>query len=83
VETENLKVKVDFFQVEGAGRIMKLSGIQDTSRGKISETNHFEKYITLDTDLCTSAATSRLSKGVLVLTVTIPKNDQPITITHH
>ena len=79
VETENLKV--DFFQKGGAGRIMKLSGTQEISRGKISETNHFEKYITLDTDLCTSAATSRLSKGVL--TVTIPKNDQRITITHH
>ena len=78
-ETENLKV--DFFQVDGVGHIMKLSGTQELSRGKISETNRFEKYITLDTDLCTSAATSRLSKGVL--TVTIPKNDQPITITHH
>ena len=77
VETENLKV--DFLQ---GGRVLKLSGTQQISRGNLSETNHFERSVTLDADrLDTAVATSNMSNGVL--TVTIPRIFQPVTVIHH
>lgn len=64
VNPENLKV--DFFQ---GGRVLKVSGTQQISNGKLSETNQFEKCFAITEDLNTGEAVARLSNGVLIVTV--------------